>query len=101
MPNYKTIHLYNKEIIIKFDEDNHRYWRFDGDGKMKRLSGVTTFLNIINKPALIPWAVGVTIQYVREHLDSLQEDPKTLLQRARDEHTKQRDIAAEIGSAIQ
>jgi hypothetical protein len=98
MPNYKEIPLYNGQVTIKFDEDNHRYW-LAGD-KMERLRGVTTIINILDKPALIPWAVNVAISYVREHLDELQFSPAEILRRAQEEHKAQRDLAAETGNAI-
>ena len=55
--------IYNYKIILKFDEVKHHYWV---NGVM--VDSVTGILNIINKPALINWAVKCTTDYVREHL---------------------------------
>ena len=99
MPNYKEFKLYNGEVTVHFDEVNHAYWLVE-DGKKRRIAGVTTFLNIIDKPALIPWAVGVTVEYIREHIADLSQSPAELLKLAKEEAARQRDVAKEIGSAI-
>lgn len=100
MPDYKDILLYDGEIHIKFDEINHAYYLLE-DGKMKRLPGVTTIIgDVMAKPALVPWAVGVTIKYIREHLDMIALEPNQLLSLAREESKLQKDLAAEIGNAI-
>jgi hypothetical protein len=102
MPQYKEVKLYSGLTTILFDDTNgrHAYYRLEEDGKKTRLCGVTTFLNIIDKPALIPWAVKTTVEYIRKNLDQLQNDPSELLKSAREEANRQRDLAAEIGSAI-
>lgn len=96
MKEYK---LYNGLVKILFNENQHSYW-LEEDGKKKRLCGVTTYINILDKPALIPWAVKTTIEFLRKNLDQLQEDPSLLLRQAREEASRQKDIAAEIGTAI-
>lgn len=92
--------LYNGDVKITFTESNHSYWLEDENGKKKRLCGVTTMLSVLDKPALIPWAVGVTVDYIRKNLDRLSEEPSVLLREAKDESNKVRDLSAEIGSAI-
>lgn len=97
----KEIKLYGGEITILFDPDKHAYWI--QEEKKKRLKGVTTYQNIINKPFLIPWAVNTTVEYVREHLELLRDGTISgdeILKLAREEANKQRDIAGEIGKAI-
>ncbi|MEK7578398.1 MAG: PD-(D/E)XK nuclease family protein [Patescibacteria group bacterium] len=103
----KIHQLYGGKIEIKFLESNHSYWttflselKKDGTAKLRRLTGVTSFIGIIDKPALIPWAVNTTVKYIREHLDELKKEPKEILKAAREESDKQRDISAEIGKAI-
>jgi hypothetical protein len=99
----KTVTLYGGEIKVQFEEGEHRYY-VNGEYK----EGVTTYLKAINKPALIPWAVKQTVAYVRSHLEELQagkislEQFKTdeILYGASREADRQRDYAAEIGTAI-
>lgn len=47
-----------------FNKENH-YYELDG----KRLYGVTTILGVIAKPALIPWAVKMTVDTFKNLLD--------------------------------
>lgn len=114
MPDYTEHKLYNGEETILFDDSldknnkpKHAYWKLsttnfkkDCSPKMERLTGVTTFLKIIDKPALINWAVRITLGFIREHIDKLAEDTDTVLSLAKDEANKQKDIAGEIGSAV-
>ncbi|HOH62093.1 MAG TPA: hypothetical protein PK698_06455 [Bacilli bacterium] len=92
--------LYNGSVEISFTESNHSYWIKD-NGKKRRLAGVTTFIGILDKPAIVPWAVGLTVEYIRDHIADLQSmDANELLNRAKEEANNQRDIAGEIGKAI-
>jgi len=75
----KTIKLYSNDVTIDFNESNHGYYIHDydnltlkGEPKKRRLRGVTTYLNIINKPALLPWAVNKTVEYLQDNLYILQ-----------------------------
>lgn len=100
-----TQKLYNDEIVITFnagtpETPKHLYHVLDENGKQKRLCGVTTYLGTINKPALIPWAVKTTIEYLREHIDQLQTEPRQLLEAAKEEANRQKEEAANIGKAV-
>lgn len=46
--------------------NGHRYYATLPDGTSKMLKRVTTILETLNKPALIPWAVGQTLDACRE-----------------------------------
>lgn len=95
----KTHKLYNGDVTIHFKDSNHSYW-IEENGKKRRLAGVTTFIKIMDKPALVRWAVRTTVEYIRENLEELQNDPHQILQNAKEESDRQKDLAAEIGSAI-
>jgi hypothetical protein len=99
MPEFTEHKLYNGEVTIHFYPNSHAYYLLE-NGKKKRLCGVTSFLGILDKPALIPWAVKTTVEYIRKNLDQLQNDPSELLKSAKEEANRQKDIAAEIGHAI-
>lgn len=91
------------EKEFTFDEKKHIYY-LDG----KALTGVTTVLNVISKPALIPWAVKMAVEYVSEHLtdivdamnNSEPEKYNEILKEAKKAHTKKRDDAATKGTDI-
>lgn len=102
----QTIKLYNGEVEIQYRDANHSYWlKKDGDplSPIKRLTGVTSYLGVLDKPALIPWAVGLTVDFVRDNIEAIKSGsvrPEDVLFLARQAHVKERDIAAETGTAI-
>lgn len=84
----------------------------------KRMTGVTTILNVLSKPALIGWAANMAVDYVKEHSgfrletvenlsDGTPEEqvryytiyPETL-EEARTAYAKHRDKRAEEGSDL-
>lgn len=106
MRQEKIFELYKGKVKIKFiwDPDNsktHEYYLVKEDNN-KRLCGVTTHIGVLDKPALIPWAVSVAVDFIRDHMDVLKEtdDPDEILKMARAEADKQKDVAADIGKAI-
>lgn len=52
---------------LKFYASSHRYY-LDG----KPVPGVTTILNVLNKPALPKWAAGEVAEYVADHRDAVE-----------------------------
>lgn len=87
-----------KATSFKFDKARHVY-TWDG----KPLTGVTTILSVIAKPALIQWAANETIKHISEALDREMNDgieidwPK-LLEDARYAHRKKKEAAADAGT---
>ena len=109
MPEYKTINLYNNTVEILFDdslnakgEKKHAYYLKE-NGKMQRLAGVTTYCGILDKPALIPWAVGLTVDFIREHIDLIKSgkfSSDEILKLAKEESERVKNDAGDIGSKI-
>lgn len=111
MPEYKSIKLYNGTVEILFDdsidektgEKKHVYYR-KVDGKMKRLAGVTTFCGIVDKTQfLLPWAVGVTVDFLRDHIDYLKSGQLSgdeILRLAKEESNRIKNEAGDLGSSI-
>ena len=77
-----------------FDEKKHVYY-LDG----KPLSGVTSVLGVIAKPALIGWSARMAAEYVRENLTSL-DDLEAVCEAAKSAHAKKRDKAADSGTDV-
>lgn len=97
----KMISLYDGKVTIKFQPSGHSYWLMTKP--QKRLTGVTTHISVLDKPALIPWAVGLAVDYIEENMESLRHgdmDASEILRLAKEQANTQRDISAEIGSAI-
>lgn len=109
MPDYKITKLYKNTVEILFDDSldtkgkkKHIYYLRE-NGKMKRLAGVTTYIGILDKPALINWAVNVTVDFLRMHIDYLktgQLSTEEILKMAKDEAERIKNEAGDLGSAI-
>jgi hypothetical protein len=90
-----------------FDADTHSYY-FDG----KPMTGCTTILGVLAKPALIQWAANEVVKYLETDgktrtLNGMAEDgsilyaiSETALQEARTAHARKRDDAAEKGTDL-
>jgi hypothetical protein len=50
----------------RFDRQKHLH-QLLVDGEYKNLTGCTTVLAVLAKPALIPWAAKMTVEYIREN----------------------------------
>lgn len=79
---------------FKFNPDTHTY-TLDG----KRMTGVTTVLGVINKPALIGWSARMASEYVLENLKDLN-DLEEVCEAAKTAHARKRDKAAESGTDV-
>jgi hypothetical protein len=51
------------EDVFEFDAKSHVY-KLNG----KKLTGVTTILGVINKPALVGWAARVAVEHIKENI---------------------------------
>jgi hypothetical protein len=81
-----TYKLYDGEVTVEFNEGTHRY-KVNGSYK----TGVTTILNLINKPHLIQWSANMAVQAM---IDGVPPD------QAKYAHTKKRDKSADTGSKV-
>ncbi len=92
----------------EFQEKGHKHL-FDG----KPLTGVTTVLSILSKPALLPWASKMAVEYVKEKLvpnagkegevqwlSYSPEELDVILGEAKTAYAKKRDKAGDEGTAI-
>jgi len=87
-----------------FDEKKHLYY-YDG----KPMTGCTTILGVLAKPALIPWAAKMATDYVKEHaITKFKDDDGNqlfsvdgeTLENARNAHRKKKEDAAESGTDL-
>lgn len=83
-----------------FDADTHSYY-FDG----RPMTGCTTILGVLAKPALIQWAARMATEYLWEFAVDKNKDGKidlkeleSALEDAKQAHTKKRDKGAQEGS---
>lgn len=97
IPTIKKYSLYNGEITLMFNETGHRY-TVNGTSKV----GVTSILGIINKPALIQWAVNEGVAFLKDNLkagvayDELELN--NLLETAKKAHRVRKTEAADFGT---
>lgn len=76
-----------------FDPKEHVY-TLDG----RPLTGVTTILGVINKPALIQWAAKMAAHHIRDNFDGDLTDE--LIEAAINAHRKKKTEAADKGTDI-
>ncbi len=80
-----------------FDSETHTYVL---DGKL--LTGVTTILGVIAKPALIQWSADMACKFIEEKLvdgvASFPDEIKAWLIEARISHRKKKETAGSIGT---
>lgn len=87
---------------IQFSEGNHQY-------RVNKIPvpSVTTIIGVLNKPALIHWAAGLTAEYfiknipkiVSGELSFTEADAGEMYARAKTEHMRESAKATDIGSA--
>ena len=89
----------NKHIVfgqeLAFDEENHLY-TWGG----QPVPGVTTILKVIDKPALMPWAIGITRDYWLEQVNAGRTDYAKIHKESWNASKKITKDAANIGSNI-
>ena len=91
---------------LVFDKKEHLYTL---DGRL--ITGVTTILSVIAKPALIQWSANEAVNYVKEHVGTeedmgpslwtkriMWQEWDKLLEEARFAHRRKKDNAADIGT---
>lgn len=95
--------LKNKTDTFEFNEASHTY-KLDG----RRMTGVTTILGIIAKPALVPWAAKMTTEWIKENCTWTQDEPRNKvwsvteedLDNAKKAHRVKKESAGDIGTLI-
>lgn len=93
----KRFSLYGGTVELLFNDKGHRYI-VNGIEKI----GVTTALSIINKPALIQWAVNEAVTYLKSELKAGQGydelELNNLLETAKKAHRVRKQNAADFGT---
>lgn len=92
--------------MLKFDEANHIYTLDD-----KPVTGVTTILKVINKPALLQWSASEAVKYIEtevaniasknddlEYMKELAREWANILLKAKTAYRRKADKAADTGS---
>lgn len=85
--------LYKGKVEVKFFPESHIYM-VEG----KRKTGVTTYIGIKDKSGgLIPWAVDLAVDYLKENVGSLTDNH---FEEARKQHRIKKETAASIGDEV-
>lgn len=85
--------IFGKELA--FDEKKHIY-TYDG----VKVPSVTTILNNVAKPVLVPWAVKMTSLYWLDAVQSGRSDYEVIDKEGRGAHRRKADHAASIGTNV-
>ena len=96
--------LYDGEVLLRFDPAKHLYTVKDGDEDWKRVYGTTSVLQVINKPAIVYWAVGKAITHIEEEWKPGVEYDEIQIQEAlkdaKSAHRKFLSKAADTGTFV-
>lgn len=102
----ESFDLYNGRVKLLYRDSSHRYRVSVDGGKPTHASNVTTILNVLNKPAIKPWAIRITCDYIEENIRKLVEqdsfsvqDVFKIIERARTWAETKREEAADIGTS--
>ncbi len=87
--------LYNGEIELLFDKDKHLY-TVNG----KPVYGVTSIVGIINKPALINWAINATTDYIIANKERLGEEFASVIKESKSASHNISVEARELGTRV-
>lgn len=95
--------LYGGEVEMTFNDATHRYTVKDSQhpGVTITPPSITTVLSVINKPALIPWAVRETVDFLRMKLtegEHTEAEVEAYFEMAKDAHKLRKKEAADIGT---
>lgn len=105
-PDVETFSLYKNSVVVEFKKLSHRYRVSEDGGKFSHCPSVTTVLNVINKPSLIPWATGKTADFMYAGFKELIEGQSfsvesvfSLIERSRKASDDFKQEAADIGTS--
>ena len=87
--------------MLQYNNASHRYTA-EVRGKHYQVPSVTTALQVLDKPALIPWAINQTIELIRPAIQPYVEHSESYLEevysQARRAARTARGLAADIGT---
>lgn len=96
-----TQNLYGGAVKIDFYPNSHRYKLH---GEKGYLISVTSALSVINKPALIKWALDLAVVHIKAHVEQFGLSTVEALYSVIDDGARQHEIrkeaAASIGSQV-
>jgi len=96
----EEIKLYGGKVKILFDDQRHRFTNAVGEP----ISSVTSFTGVLDKPALIYWAVKMMGLHLEKNWDpkkvNTEEVKMGLIETAKKEFRRIKEEAADIGTDI-
>ncbi len=85
----------------RFNKERHLH-QIEVNGEFKNLTGCTTVLSVIAKPALISWAAKMATEFLKDKLEGIkkldQVNYELLLEEAKKVHTKRKESAGDYGT---
>jgi hypothetical protein len=103
-PDLEIFRLYDGQVELRFKKSSHRTV-IDDNGQRVKPPSVTTVLGILNKPAIIPWAVNKTADFIHDGFKDLTAGNSfsidavfKLIEQSRRASEAAREEAAEIGT---
>ena len=106
----EEFHFYNNTVTLRFDKEEHRYYRLGELGNLIPLKGVTTAVGIIDKSMMLtPWAAKMMAQKLLRIMPTEMvegiirikaltfEEFTTIVLEAKGAHKEKLDTASDIG----
>lgn len=94
-----TISMYDGTVQMTYNDAGHKYV-VNGTEVM----GVTSALQVINKPALIQWGINLALSYVAENIKAGEKYDeiklKEVITAAKTAHRKKKEEAADFGTMV-
>lgn len=69
----------SEHLYVPTDFGKHHHYYADAEGT-KEYSGITTVLKVLAKPALIPWAAKMTVEFIKPRLVELEDEKYEIIQ---------------------
>lgn len=82
----------------RFNKERHLH-QILVNGEYQNLTGCTTILGIVAKPALIQWSANMAVKYVKEHFVDY-ETLDDVLSEAKVAHRKRKESAGDYGNMV-
>lgn len=91
------VKMYGNQVVARFNDETHIY-TING----KRKTGTTTICGVVDKShALIPWAVGLAIDFVKANRRLLDTaGAEDIYEEAEEASEKAKNTAADLGSQV-
>jgi len=103
-----TVYQCPEYSVLYQDKPYHKYWRLHKDGREEKIPSVTKITGILDKPALLGWAAGLTARFIIDQIPDIKsgkliltpDDAEKLYKKAKAEANRVKEEAGDYGTLI-